>query len=128
MPAKKIFLVEDDPAIVDIYETLMKKAEFDVVSITNGQDMLRKIKGIETGEEGKPDLVLLDLILPDVNGVDLLKNLKKTEATKDIPVFILSNQESSVTENLEGVKPDKFIVKANITPTELIETIKGQLK
>ena len=125
---KKIFLVEDDSAIIDIYATMIKKAKFDVEVLSLGQDVIKKVKKIEAGEEGKPDLILLDLILPDMNGVEVLREIRNTKSTKNILVFILSNQESTGLSDDDPVKPDKFIVKANITPTQLIETIKKQLE
>lgn len=124
---KKIYLVEDDPAIVDIYKTMMEKAGFNAEVMTLGQDVIKKMKSIQAGEEQKPDLILLDLILPDINGVEVLAEIRSHTSTKDIVVFILSNQEES--EFPPGApKPDKFIVKANISPTQLLEAIKKQLQ
>ena len=124
---KKILLVEDDSAIIDIYEIMMKKAGFDVQVISLGQDVIKKIKKIETREEIKPDIILLDLILPDINGMEVLSEIRKSDATKNIKVFILTNQEKAEFQEKEGIKPDKFIIKANITPTQLIELIKKEL-
>lgn len=121
---KKIILVEDDLAIADIYATIFKKAGIEVIVIGLGKDVLPKIKD----EEIKPDIVLLDLILPDVNGMDVLKEIKGDSETKHIPVFILTNQKEEQSEKIGGVKPDKFIIKANITPTQLLELVKEQLK
>ena len=120
-------LVEDDPAIIDIYVTSMTGAHFDVDSVTLGQVAITKIKNIVAKEEQKPDIILLDLILPDINGMEVLKEVRSNDATKDIAVFILSNQAKEELQNLGGAKPDKFIIKANTTPTELLEMIKGYL-
>ncbi len=125
---KKIFLVEDDSAIADVYSILMRKEHFDVEIIESGGEVLKKIKNIESKEEEKPDIILLDLILPDMNGMEILKELKKNNLTKDITAFILTNQEESVVQKIDGVRPDKFIIKANTTPTQLVEIIKQSLK
>src|SRR3989344_8062583 len=119
---KKIFIIEDDSAIVDIYKVIFKKANFDVETMSSGQeaiDMIKKI--IETGKESKPDIVLLDLILPDMNGIEILKLIKNNDVTKDIKVFIMTNQEKTQLEQLNEIKPDKIIIKANTTPTQLLE-------
>lgn len=123
---KKIYLVEDDPAITDIYATMLKKAKFGIEVLALGQDVLKKVKKIESGEEQSPDLILLDLTLPDINGVEVLREIRNNKATKGIKVFIFSNQENTGLAPDDPVQPDKFIVKANITPTQLIEMIKEQ--
>ena len=126
---KKIFIIEDDSAIVDIYKVIFKKANFDVETMSSGQeaiDMIKKI--IETGKESKPDIVLLDLILPDMNGIEILKLIKNNDVTKDIKVFIMTNQEKTQLEQLNEIKPDKIIIKANTTPTQLLEIIQEELK
>ena len=121
---KKIILVEDDPAIIDIYETLMKKAHFDVRVISLGQEVINMVKNIEDGTELKPDIILLDLILPDISGVEVFKEIKKNKKTKDIKIFILTNQKEVQFKEFGDEKPDKFIIKANISPTQLLELIK----
>jgi len=70
---------------------------------------------------------LLDLILPDINGVEVLYEIRKNDATKDIKVFVLTNQQESEMPHSD-VKPDKFIVKANTTPTQLLDIIKEYIK
>ncbi|MSU60443.1 MAG: response regulator transcription factor [Candidatus Staskawiczbacteria bacterium] len=125
---KKILLVEDDSAIMDIYTTMMKKAGFEVEVMSLGQDVIKKIKSVESGEEAKPDIILLDLILPDINGAEVLSQIRKTNATKNVVVFILTNQENAENQMPEGIRPDKIIIKASLTPTQLIDTIKKKLK
>lgn len=125
--SKKIYLIEDDSAIIDIYETVMKKAHLDVDVISSGQEAIKKIKSVAAGEEQKPDLVLMDLILPDMNGVEILREIRDNPKTKDITVFVLSNQEKLELPEGDPIKPDKFIIKANITPTQLLEVIKKEL-
>lgn len=120
---KKVLLVEDDSAIIDIYETMLKKAHFDVQNVTLGQDA---INAVQNKDEAKPDIVLLDLILADMNGTEVLRAIRKDEATKHLKVFILTNQQE--LPDMGDVKPDKFIIKANITPSQLVETIKHALQ
>lgn len=124
---KKVFLVEDDAAIIDIYETMFKKAHVDFEVLSLGQDVINKLKTIESGEEQKPALILLDLILPDMNGVEVLKQIKKNAATKDVTVFILTNQENAEKQMPEGIKADKIIIKANTSPTDLLQIIQKQI-
>ena len=124
---KKIILVEDDPAIIDIYRTVMRKSHFDVQVLSLGADVLKKIQDISEGAEPLPDVLLLDLILPDMNGVEILNKIRNTPATKSLKVFILTNQENAQNQLPEGVKADKIIIKANTSPTDLVEIIKKAL-
>ncbi len=123
---KTVFLIEDDVAITDIYKIVMERAGFSVKSITSGHEAFKKITTIQSGEEPAPSIFLLDLILPDMNGIEILIQLKKHPATQNIPVFILTNQEESALEAIGGIRPDKFIIKANISPTQLLDIIKSQ--
>lgn len=125
---KKVFLVEDDSAIVDIYKMMIEKAGFDVEVFGLGQEVISAIKRINNdGQVKSPDIVLLDLILPDINGIEVLRELKTNETTKNTKVFILTNQDDVKFEESDAIKPDKIIIKANITPTQLVDTIKNEL-
>ena len=121
--SKKIFLVEDDPAISDIYKTLMEKSHFNVEVFSLGQEAINRIKSLKSGDE-KPDLILLDLILPDINGAEVLKEIRNNNITLETKVFVLTNQDNV---HFDQIKPDKIITKANVTPTQLIEIIKSSI-
>lgn len=121
---KKIILVEDDPVIADIYASVFKKAGLNVVIVGLGKDVLPTIKE----EKSKPDIILLDLILPDINGMEVLRDIRNDSGVQDIPVFVLTNQKEEQGEKSNNIQPDKFIIKANITPTQLLDLIKKQLK
>ena len=124
---KRVLLVEDDSAIVDVYTTILQKGGFNVQTVTEGKEAIKIIKNIQDADEGRPDIVLLDLILPDINGVEVLREIKTNDKTKDILVFVLTNQEGVELQGSNGVKPDRLIIKANITPTQLLEIVKNKL-
>lgn len=121
---KKIILVEDDAAIIDIYKTMLEKSHFEVQVLSTGADVLKAVKEIAEGGAEKPAVLLLDMILPDMNGSEILSQIRKNPATKDMTVFILSNQENAGDQLPEGIKADKIIIKANTTPTDLVAIIK----
>ena len=125
---KKVFLIEDELDIMFIYQTALKEAGINVVGIASGREAMDKIKEIHEKKMEKPDLVLLDLVLPDINGLEILYALRKNDITKDIAIFILSNYSSDALRGMEYIKPDKFIVKAEITPAKLVEVVKKQLE
>lgn len=124
---KNILLVEDDSAIIDIYQTVMTKNGFTVEVISLGADVIKKVQEISAGGAPRPDIILLDLILPDMNGTEILREVRAHQETKDIKVFILSNQEDVERQLPEGIKADKIMVKANVTPTDLVEIIKKEI-
>jgi CheY-like chemotaxis protein len=116
---KKILLVEDDPFIIDIYLTKLKEVGFEVQSSTDGEDALKKI------QEDKPDLILLDIVLPKLTGLECLKQIKDSPEFKDIPIIILSNlgQKYEVEKGLK-LGANKYLIKAHYTPSEIIKEIK----
>ncbi len=126
---KTILFVEDDIATIDVYKTALEAAGFDVDPMLLGEEAIRKIKEIEQGEAKKPDLVLLDLLLPDINGIEVLEELKRYEKTKDIPVLILTNYSSEELEK-RGLllKAEKYLLKTVYPPSKLVELVKKELK
>lgn len=124
---KKIILVEDDPAIIDVYSTAFKNSGIAFEVVNMGQEAIRVIKEKAEKEEN-PALVLLDLILPDINGMEVLKSMRSEAKTKDIPVYVLSNQTTVEDDGYGPIKPDKFVIKANITPTQLVKLIEEKIK
>jgi len=120
---KSILLIEDDPFLIDIYSTKLNNEGFSVDVVTDGGDVLAKIK------EKKPDLLLLDIVLPNVDGWELLRKIKKEEDLKKLKVVILSNlgQKAEVEKGLD-LGAVKYLIKARYTPSEVIKEIKKVLK
>ncbi|MDD5568966.1 MAG: response regulator [Candidatus Pacebacteria bacterium] len=117
--AKKILIIEDDKFLRELMVRKLLSMDFEIVSAVDGEDGLTKIKS-ET-----PDLVLLDLILPGINGFEVLEKAKKDPATAKVPIIILSNLGQS--EDIEkGMKlgAKDFLVKAHFTPQEIANKLK----
>lgn len=129
MSNKDILLIEDEPCIVDIYNTVLKKAGFDVKVAKSGKEAEKSFKDIQEGKSKKPHLVLLDLVLPDINGIEVLKKVRKEKGISDIPFFILTNYTDPKLEK-EGkkLKVIKYLLKTDLTPSQLIDSIKGWMK
>jgi DNA-binding response OmpR family regulator len=119
---KKILLIEDDSFIIDIYITKLKEVGFSVQSAVNGEDALVKIK------QSRPDLVLLDIVLPQVTGFEFLQEIKSIPELKNVPVIVLSNlgQKKEVEKGL-SLGAAKYLIKAHYTPTEVVEEIRTVL-
>jgi len=120
---KSILLVEDDPFIVDIYKTKFREAGFSVEVAFSGGECLKKLK------EKKPDLLLLDLCLPEVEGWEIIKTVKKSESLKNLPIIILSNlSQKQEVDKAINLGAERYLIKAHYTPSEVIEEIKSILK
>ena len=131
-PAKKkhILWVEDDMGMVMLYKTMigtMKGIELEVMTL--GTPAMQRIKEIEAGAAEKPDLVMLDLLLPDINGDRILKAMRECPATKDIPVYILTNYggEEMEAELIENLNAEKYMIKTDWTPSKLMPFLKEKL-
>ena len=127
--AKNILLVEDDAAIIDVYQIAFGGAGFKVETLSDGQSVMDKVKDIESGKAKAPDLILLDIVLPDINGMDLLKEIKNNKKTKNIKLIVLSNNTDSELKKMGyELGNQKCLTKSQYTPTQLVEIIKKELK
>ena len=127
-PLNTVFLVEDELDIMQMYTTALKAADVDVVGLPSGKDAMAAVKSVQERTRPKPKLVLLDLVLPVINGLEILYSLREHEVTKDIPVFILSNYNSDALRSMSAIRPDKYLVKVDTTPSRLVELVTEQLK
>lgn len=120
--AKVILFIEDESALHKTFGEISKKEGYEMVSALDGEEGLRlaKIK--------KPDLILLDLILPKIHGFDVLKQLKEDPETKRIPVIVLTNLEeiTDIEKSIE-LGATTYLVKAHYTLREVAEKIKKAL-
>jgi len=122
-PKKTILIVEDDKFLRELINRKLSGEGFDALEAVDGEEGIKKIK------EGKPDLVLLDLILPGIDGFEVLARLREDPEISSIPVIILSNlgQREEVEKGLKLGAID-YLIKAHFTPGEIIEKIKNALK
>lgn len=120
---KTILVVEDDKFLRDLIAQKLLKEGFDVVEAIDGEQGVKKI------EEEKPDLVLLDLILPGIDGFEVLSRTKENPILAEIPVIILSNlgQKDDIEKGLNLGAVD-YLIKAHFTPGEIIEKVKKILE
>ncbi|MDP3971166.1 MAG: response regulator [bacterium] len=120
--SKNILLVEDEEILYDIYIKMLTERGYNVILANNGK------KGYKILRKEKPDLVLLDILLPVMDGFMFLKKIKKDASIKNIPVIILSNlgQDSDIAKGLELGAVD-YCIKNSTSIDELLEKIKKYL-
>jgi len=126
----KILLVEDDPSTVEVYKTAFEAAGFEVETLFSGDDAMARVKEIEKGKAEKPDLILLDYVLPGPDGVEILKEIRKNKNTKNLKVFITTNYsiEQLKKKKKVVVEGERFILKADYPPSKMTGLVQKELK
>jgi DNA-binding response OmpR family regulator len=121
--AKKILIIEDDKFLRELIAQKLTQEEYEIAEAVDGEDGLQSIK------KEKPDLVLLDLILPGMDGFEVLTKAKEDAEIAGIPIIILSNlgQRDDIERGLKIGAVD-YMIKAHFTPAEIIAKIKEVLK
>lgn len=120
---KKILLVEDERVLIKMYEETFTRAGFEVESVETAQE------GVEMMRKTKPDIVLLDILLPEANGLSLLRQIKDDPSLSLIPVVAFSNYTDPDTQE-EALKlgAKDYIVKADFDPEETLKMIKKYIR
>lgn len=117
-----VLLVEDDTFLANIYKTKFEMEGFKVSVAENGEI------GLADAKKKKPDIVLLDILLPKMDGFTVLKKLKEDDEVKKIPVILLTNlgQKDDVEKGLELGAID-YLIKAHFKPSETVDKVKKAL-
>lgn len=118
----KIAIIEDDQAISQMYRFKFEAEGYTVETAGNGK------LGLELAETMKPDIILLDLMMPEMNGDEMLALLRKTDWGKGIKVIVLTNMgEQEIPPTVKGLGVSGVILKADMTPRQVAELVKKQL-
>ena len=119
---KKILLVEDDDALASVYQTRLQAEGFDLRRVPNGEDALA------AALEYKPDLILLDVMMPKVSGFDVLDILRNTPETVNIKVIMLTAlSQDSDKQRAESLGVDDYLVKSQVVIADVVDKIKQHL-
>jgi DNA-binding response OmpR family regulator len=119
----KIAIIEDDQAISQMYRFKFEAEGYQVETAGNGQ------LGLELAKSMKPDIILLDLMMPQMNGDEMLAAMRATDWGKDIKVVILTNKgEQEIPPELKQLNVSAVILKADMTPRQVAEVVQKQLK
>jgi len=123
MSSKKILLVEDDPDQIALYKEAFQLAGLSVEVARNGEEGIKKVK------KELPDLVILDIVMEEVNGIEVLEAIRGNPRTKKIPVLILTNLvRDDVKIKVKKLGIVDYLVKTNFEPYQLAKKIKHLLK
>lgn len=117
-PTNRLVYIEDEQEMIDLVRLIMARRGFEVLGANGGHDGLALIR------QNMPDLVLLDLMMPDMDGWDVYQQMKADEKTRDIPVIVITAKAQSIDKvlGLHIAKVDDYISKP-FSPSELVESI-----
>jgi DNA-binding response OmpR family regulator len=115
---KKILIIEDEESLLDMYKSRFEKAGYQVLTANDGKS------GIEIIQKQRPDLVILDILMPEMDGYETIKKIRKNAQIKKIPILVLSNlgQPDEINKALK-LGADDYVVKTEVTPTELFNKV-----
>jgi len=119
---KKILFIEDESALQRTFGDILRREGYEMISALDGE------AGLKLAKTKKPDLILLDLVLPKVHGFEVLKELKKTPETKEIPVIVLTNlEEMGDVDKAVELGARTYLVKTQYSLEEIVAKIKKAL-
>jgi len=120
---KKVLIIEDEKIMLDLLVKKLRSHGYKVSSAMDGQEGLRLLK-----EENNPDLILMDLIMPKMDGLSVMKEIQKDEELKKIPLIVISNSGQPVElDKIKELGAIDWLIKTEFNPQELLEKIKKQL-
>lgn len=118
----KVLLVEDDPFIIRLYQKTLTLENFEVESADNG------LSALEVLPNFKPDIILLDIMMPTMNGVEFLNKMKADPANANTPVIVLTNvSDSEVTLSAVNAGAALILIKSQTEPDDVVKAVKGVL-
>lgn len=118
----KVLLVEDDPFIIRLYQKILTHEGFQIELADNG------LSALETLPVFKPDIILLDIMMPTMNGIEFLNKMRENPATQNIPVLVLTNvADSDVTLDAVNAGAALILIKSKTEPDDVVTAIKRVL-
>ena len=126
---KKILFVEDEPGIADLYAMSFSSNGFEIESFVNGKDALKQLEEYKTGKISKPDVIILDILLPDVSGMDILKEVRKEKEFDSIPVIMLTNYGTDeIHAEIKKTPKTSHVLKIDTSPQIFVKHVRELLE
>lgn len=115
---KNVVIIEDDPTILEMYTLKFTAEGYRVFTAKNGEEGLKVLHGV------RADVILLDIMMPVMDGVTMLSKLRQTQWGKQLPVFILTNMsQDEAPKELQSLDVKGYIIKANVTPQQVVDVV-----
>lgn len=123
-----LLFVEDEPDIVELYKIAFEAEGFVVENAMNGTDALAKLKQYSMEDVSRPTVMILDILLPDISGMDILKEIRKNRLFDHTPVIMFTNYSSDkIRDEIAQIPNARYLLKMEISPTQLVGIIKEML-
>ena len=119
---KSVLIVDDEKELTDILAFKFEEEGFEVISAYDGE------QGLSDALKYKPDMILLDIIMPKMDGITVMKKLRDDQWGKDVPVIVLTNLSAADTAKDIGSKSQDYLVKAEWKLTDVVAKVKARLK
>ena len=120
---KKVLLIEDDLILSEMYQSKLDKEGFEVITANDGE------KGLAIALQVHPEIVLLDLLMPKMDGMTLMKKLRENPWGKNVPIIILTNLNinEKISQGIREDHPTYFFMKTEITPKDVVDRVREVL-
>lgn len=116
----KVLIIDDEMGILRMYQSYLQTVNIEVIAANSGEE------GLKQAQDNHPDIILLDIIMPRMNGLDVLQKLKEQEATKNIPVYLLTNLPAECSgDKATALGAAGYLVKAENEPRMVTDLIRG---
>ena len=127
--ARILFFVEDEPDIVELYSFAFERAGFRVESVMNGKDALERLKTFTEADLVIPNVMILDILLPDASGMDILRETRKNAMFNKTPIIMFTNYSSDeIREEISHTINTKYLLKMEVSPDQLVDEIHKMLE
>lgn len=123
----KILFLEDEPDIVELYKIVFEEKGFEMESVSSGKEMLKYLERFAKNKSGKPDIMIIDILLPDISGLDILKTVRRNSDFDDVFIIMFTNYSSDkIRKEVSGVKNVRYILKTDVTPERLAKIVEEE--
>lgn len=123
-----LLFVEDEPDIVELYKIAFEAEGFIVESVLNGTNALEKLKQYSQDDVKRPTVMILDILLPDISGMDILKEIRKNSLFDNTPVIMFTNYSSDkIREEIAQISNTQYLLKMETSPAQLVTIVKDML-
>jgi len=123
-----LLFVEDEPDIVELYKIAFEAEDFVVESVLNGKDALDKLEQYSEDDVKRPTVMILDILLPDISGMDILKEVRKNSLFDKTPVIMFTNYSSDkIRDEIAQIPNTRYLLKMETSPAQLVSIVKEML-